>query len=213
MSEPKDYVTDIGFSPSVRAEQEARGSRAHYQGVEETMGWRREITSDLASFIANADSFYMASANAAGQPYIQHRGGPKGFLRVLGPTELGFADYAGNRQYITLGNLKDNPSVFLFLMDYPNRRRVKIRGRARAEERNNELIRSLKPDGYRAAVERAILIEVEAWDTNCPQHILPRYAPDVLEPAFGRLETRIKALEAQVRELGGDPGPFEHVNL
>ena len=213
MSEERRYITDIGFTPTVKAEQERLGSRTFYERYEQTMGWRGEVNEDLIQRLANTDSFYFSTANAEGQPYIQHRGGPKGFLRPLSKHELGFADYAGNKQYISIGNLKDNPKCFLFLMDYPTRRRVKIWGRARVEERDNELIRSLKPEGYNAAVERAIIITVEAWDTNCHQHILPRYSPDLLEPAFARLEARIKQLEAQVRELGGDTGPFEHVGL
>mgnify|MGYP000429538183 FL=1 len=167
MSEERRYITDIGFTPTVKAEQERLGSRTFYERYEQTMGWRGEVNEDLIQRLANTDSFYFSTANAEGQPYIQHRGGPKGFLRPLNKHELGFADYAGNKQYISIGNLKDNPKCFLFLMDYPTRRRVKIWGRARVEERDNELIRSLKPEGYNAAVERASNITGGAWDT-CP---------------------------------------------
>jgi len=178
------------------------------------MTWRTEIDPYLVQFIAEQDHFYLGTASADGEPYIQHRGGPKGFLKLLGPTTLGFADYSGNRQYLTLGNLAENPHAFLFLIDYPNRRRIKVRGTARAEEDDADLIRSLGPEtiapDYRARVERAILFEVDEWDINCPQHIQPRYDTATLLPAFDRLEARIRELEAKVREMGGDPGPFEH---
>ena len=167
------------------------------------------ISAELARFIAERDHFYLASASADGAPYVQHRGGPKGFLKVLGPTQLGFADFSGNQQYISVGNFTANPKAFLFLMDYPARRRIKIWGRASLVQDRPELIRSLAHPDYRAPVERAILIDVDAWDVNCSQHILPRYSPDLLEPAFDRLTRRIEDLEAQVRALGGDPGPFD----
>eukprot|EP00439_Symbiodinium_sp_Y106_P088144 s1_g680.t1 len=156
-----------------------------------------QITQDLAQFIAERDHFYFASASAKGAPYLQHRGGPRGFLKVLSETELGYADFGGNQQYVTLGNLKENPAAFIFLIDYVNRRRIKLWGEARAVETDPALTRSLAHPGYRARVERAILFKVSRWDVNCSAHITPRYAPDVLEPAFDRLENRIKALEAQ----------------
>lgn len=173
------------------------------------MAWQTRMTQDLAQFIAERDHFYMATANAAGRPYIQHRGGPKGFLKVLDGKTLGFADFAGNQQFVTLGHLAENDQAFLFLIDYPARQRVKIRGRARAVSDDPALTRSLADPAYRGRVERAILFEIGEWDANCPSHILPRWDAGQLTPAFDRLENRIRALEAQVRELGGDPGEFE----
>ncbi len=173
------------------------------------MAWQTRLTPDLAQFIAERDHFYLGTANAAGQPYIQHRGGPGGFLKVMDEATLGFADFAGNQQYVTLGHLAENPQAFLFLIDYPTRRRVKIRGRARAVTDDPDLARSLADPAYRGRVERAILIEIDEWDMNCPSHILPRWDAAALTPAFARLETRIRALEDQVRELGGDPGAFD----
>ena len=170
----------------------------------------RQITGDLAMFIAERDHFYLSTASAAGAPYVQHRGGPRGFLKVLNEQELAFADFAGNQQYITLGNLAENPTAFIFLIDYAARRRIKIWGEARVVSDDPELTRSLAHPQYEARVERAILFKVAAWDANCSQHIIPRYSPDVLEPAFDRLEQRIKELEAQVRTLGADPGTFDH---
>jgi hypothetical protein len=172
------------------------------------MAWQTRMTADLAQFIATRDHFYMGSANATGRPYIQHRGGPKGFLKVLDEKTLGFADFAGNQQFVTLGHLAENNQVFLFLIDYPNRQRVKIRGRARAVSDDPALTRSLADPNYRGRVERAILIELDEWDMNCPSHILPRWDAGDLSPAFERLERRIRELEAQVREMGGDPGEF-----
>ena len=173
------------------------------------MAWQTRMTPELAQFIAERDHFYMATANAAGRPYIQHRGGPKGFLKVLDEGTLGFADFAGNQQFVTLGHLAENDQAFLFLIDYPTRRRVKIRGRARAVGDDPALTRSLSDPGYRGRVERAILFDILEWDANCPSHILPRWDAAALTPAFDRLERRIRALEAQVRDLGGDPGEFE----
>jgi predicted pyridoxine 5'-phosphate oxidase superfamily flavin-nucleotide-binding protein len=173
------------------------------------MAWRTSITGDLARFIAERDHFYFGTASAAGAPYIQHRGGPRGFLHVLDETRLGFADFAGNQQHLSLGNLVENPNAFIFLIDYPNRRRVKIRGRAYAVSDNPALTRSLASPDYRALVERAILFDVTGWSDNCASHIFPRYDAALLMPAFERLERRIHDLEARLRALGEDPGPFE----
>src|ERR1700704_6626245 len=163
--------SDVAFTPGVKAVQERRGSRKAYQHVEEKGGWRTTVTPELAAFIAARDSAYLATSNAAGQPYIQHRGGPRGFLRALDEHTLGFADFAGNKQYITLGNLQENAKCHLFLMDYAHRRRIKIWGELRAVEGDAALTGRLKPTGYKARVERVLLIEVKAWDVNCPQHI------------------------------------------
>ncbi|MGH6945526.1 MAG: pyridoxamine 5'-phosphate oxidase family protein [Geminicoccaceae bacterium] len=167
------HVSDVAFTASVKAEQEARGSRAAYARMEQGRGWSDRVDARLAAFLAERDSFYLATTNAEGQPYIQHRGGPPGFLKILDERTLGFADYPGNRQYITLGNLEDNPKAFIFLMDYARRGRVKIWGTARVVEDDPELIRRLADPGTEP--ERAILLTIEAWDINCPKHITPRF--------------------------------------
>ncbi len=159
------------FTPAVREAQARRGSRHAYERFEARGGFHGEITPDLAAFIAERDSLFLATASAQGQPYIQHRGGPRGFLRVLDERTLGFADYRGNRQYITVGNLSENDRVFLFLVDYRTQSRIKIWGRARAVEDDAALVARLMPEGYDARPERAIVIAVEGWDANCPQHI------------------------------------------
>jgi len=188
---------DIAFTPAVKAEQTRRGSdRLYAEG-----GFRAEVTADLVAFLAERDSFYLASASAEGRPYIQHRGGPKGFLKPLGPTLLGFADFAGNRQYITLGNLAENDRVFLFLMDYASRTRIKLWGRARVVEGDPELLQVLALPGYRAKAERAILIEIEAWDVNCRQHIQPRYDEAMVARVVEKLTARVAELEAELAGL------------
>ena len=193
--------SDIAFSPSVKAVQERRGSRAGYAKMEEKGGFAIEIDDALSAFIAEQRSFYLATASADGQPYIQHRGGPKGFLRVLDDRTLGFADFAGNRQYISTGNLADNPKAMIFLMDYANRRRVKIWGTARVVENDLELVAKLFPGAYRARGEAAIIFTVEAWDVNCPQHIPQMvFAEDVAE-AIAERDRRIGALEAENKRL------------
>jgi uncharacterized protein len=172
-------VSDVAFTPSVKAAQTRRGSRAAYARMEDGRGWADRIDARLAAFIAERDSFYLGTTNAEGQPYIQHRGGPPGFLKVLDERTLGFADYAGNQQYITLGNLSDNPKAFIFLMDYAQQRRVKIWGTARVIEDVPELLERLADPGVKA--ERVILFTVEAWDLNCRQHITPRYTRREIE--------------------------------
>jgi len=207
MSRPS---SDVAFSPSVKAVQEARGSRAHFARIEDKGGWRTGITPDLAAFIARRTSFYLATASADAQPYVQHRGGPAGFLRVIDDRTLGLADFKGNRQYITTGNLAENAKAMIFLMDYETRRRVKIWGRARLIQNDMDLFTRLFPHGYRARIEQAILFDVDAWDINCDQHIpLLFSAEDVartLEQAqtvVRGLETEIAALKARVAELEG----------
>jgi len=195
------YASDVAFTPTVKAVQERRGSRAHYARMEETRGWQSKVTDDLADFIAERDSFYLATANAEGQPYIQHRGGPKGFLRVLDDKTLAFADFKGNRQYITTGNLADNDRAFIFLMDYANRRRVKIWGRARVVEGDAALINKLFVRGYKAKPEQAILFTIEAWDVNCQQHIPQKFAAEDVAEVVARLQARIAELEAEVARL------------
>lgn len=164
------HASDIAFSPAVKAVQARLGSRAGYQRMAEKNDWSDEITPDLAGFIADQDSFCMATASADGQPYVQHRGGPPGFLRVLDRQTLAFADFAGNRQYITVGNLSENPRAQLFLIDYESRTRVKIWGIAECVD-DPGLLAALMPPGYEARGERVILFRVRAWDANCPRHI------------------------------------------
>ncbi|CCD98633.1 pyridoxamine 5'-phosphate oxidase family protein [Bradyrhizobium sp. STM 3809] len=195
---------DVMFSPAAKAIQARKGSRESYAHVEETRGFRHAVDADLAGRLAEATSFYIATASADGQPYIQHRGGPKGFLKVLDSHTLAFADYSGNRQYITQGNLSENPHAYIFVMDYAHRRRVKIWGTARVVEDDAALTASLMPSGYRARPEQVILFTITAWDTNCPQHIPQKFdAGDVAE-ALAVRDTRIAELEAELARLKGE---------
>jgi uncharacterized protein len=181
--------------------QEGRGSRAAYAKREEKGGFRTLVDADLAQRIAATFSFYFATASKDGQPYVQHRGGPPGFLRIPDERTLAFADYRGNRQYITTGNLAENPRAYIFMMDYVNQRRVKIWGSARVVEGDAELVGRLMPDGYEAKPEQAIVFSIEAWDTNCPQHI-PRLMPvGAVEVVAGRFQARVRELEAEVAAL------------
>jgi predicted pyridoxine 5'-phosphate oxidase superfamily flavin-nucleotide-binding protein len=200
MSKPS---SDIAFTPRIKAIQAERGSRANYARMEERGGFRTELTEDLAQFLSRIDTAFLATANAAGQPYAQHRGGPKGFIKILGPRTLGFADYKGNRQYITMGNLTENDRAFLFLMDYAQRRRVKIWGRARVVADDDALVERLMPDGYEARPEQAILFEVEAWDINCPQHIPQKIDAGDVEQVILQLQARIAKLEEENAALRG----------
>jgi predicted pyridoxine 5'-phosphate oxidase superfamily flavin-nucleotide-binding protein len=193
--------SDIAFSPSVKAVQERRGSRAGYAKMETKGGFATTIDEELAAFIAEQRAFYLATASADGQPYTQHRGGPKGVLRVLDDRTLGFADFAGNRQYISTGNLADNPKAMIFLMDYANRRRVKIWGTARVVENDPELVAKLFPGAYRARGEAAIIFTVEAWDVNCPQHIPQMFFAEDVAEAIAERDRRIGALEAENKRL------------
>lgn len=202
MAMPK-YTSDVAFSPAVKAAQSRLGSRAGYARMERKGGWKREITPDLAAFLAERDSFYLATASAEGRPYIQHRGGPKGFLKVLDQGRLAFADFGGNRQYVTAGNLSENDKAHIFLMDYPNRQRIKLWGRARVVADEPELLERLLTPGYKAKPERAILFEVEAWDVNCPQHIARRFTEDEIARMILPLRQRIDELEAEVAALRG----------
>ncbi len=193
------YSSDIAFTPSVKAVQSRKGSRAAYARMEEGGSWDTRITPDLTAFIAEQRSFFMASANLDGQPYIQHRGGPPGFLRVLDDHTLAFADFVGNKQYITLGNLAENPKSQLFLIDYTSRRRVKIWGTARVVEDDADLMAQLKPEGYRARSQQIIVFSVEAWDSNCPQHIPRRYEAADVEAMLAQRDARIAELEEALR--------------
>lgn len=179
--------SDIAFTPQVKAVQEQRGSRGAYARMEARGGFRTGVPPDLVAFLAEIDTAFLATATAQGQPYAQHRGGPPGFIRPLSETTIGFADFTGNRQYVTTGNLAENDKAFLFLMDYAHRRRVKLWGRARVEA-DAELIARLMPDGYAAEAEQAIVFEVEAWDINCPQHIPRKVDAAMAAAALVRIE-------------------------
>jgi uncharacterized protein len=181
--------------------QARKGSRGGYARMEEQCAWQTRITPDLAEFIAAQTSIFFATANAEGQPYIQHRGGPAGFLRVLDEKTIGFTDFAGNRQYITQGNLADNPKAQLFLIDYAHRRRIKIWGEAKVVENDAELMAKLMPEGYRARPEQAVLFTVAAWDANCRQHIPQRFEAAEVAAALGERDRRIEELETEVRQL------------
>ena len=196
--------SDIAFTPAVKAHQTTKGSRAAYAKMEQRGGWQTRITPELAEFLAAQDMFYLGTASAAGQPYIQYRGGPPGFLKVLDDTTLAFADFSGNRQYITLGNLSENPRAFIFLMDYVNARRIKIWGTARVIEDDAALLAQLADANYPGRPERAILLKIEAWDTNCPQHIHRRYPQTAVAPLIEELQQRVAQLEA---ELAGATPP------
>ena len=200
----RDLVSDIAFTPAVKAMQEKLGSRAGYARMEEKGGWKDSVTPDLAGFLAARDSFYLGTASAEGQPYIQHRGGPKGFLQVIDEKTLAFADFSGNRQYISLGNLTENDKAYIFLMDYANRRRVKIWGHARFVNDDPFLLDRLTDAAYKGRPERAVVFTIEAWDVNCPQHITPRFTEEDLAPGIGKLKARIEELEAEVARLKGE---------
>ena len=199
----REHVSDIAFTLAVKAEQERRGSRDGYRRMAERREWSDTVTADLAAFVAERDSFYLATTNSDGQPYIQHRGGPKGFLGVIDAHTLGIADFGGNRQFISLGNLAENDKVCLFLMEDANRRRVKVWARARVVEDDPALIARLAVPGYDGQPERALLFTIEAWDVNCPQHIVRRYTEADIAGAVRRLEDRIVELEAEVETLRG----------
>jgi uncharacterized protein len=201
MSDPHGFSSDVAFTPAVKAIQARKGSRDRYEQLEQRGGWRTEIDEHLTAFLAGQDSMFLGTASAQGQPYIQHRGGPKGFIRILDKNTLAFADYAGNRQYITQGNLSENPKANIFLMDYAHRRRVKIWGEARVIDDDPALLQSLMPRGYKARPERAILFRISAWDTNCPQHIPQKFDAADVAAALAARDARIAELEAELASL------------
>jgi predicted pyridoxine 5'-phosphate oxidase superfamily flavin-nucleotide-binding protein len=207
MSDAHAYSSDVAFTPTVKAIQARKGSRQAYAHVEENGGWRTEIDDKLAGFLGETNSFYLATATADGQPYIQHRGGPKGFVKVLDRHTIAFADYSGNRQYLTQGNLSENPKAHIFVMDYAHRRRVKIWGEARVVEDDPALLESLMPMGYRARPEQVIIFKISAWDTNCPQHIPQKFDAADVAAALAQRDARIAALEAEIAKLKGMPVP------
>lgn len=198
------FSSDVAFSPSVKAVQTRKGSRRSYSRMEERGSWQTIITPELAGFIARQTSVFLATANAEAQPYVQHRGGPPGFLRVLDGKTIGFVDFTGNRQYITQGNLDENPKAQLFLIDYAQRRRIKIWGEARIVEGDSELIDALMPEGYTARPEQVILFSVVAWDANCPQHIPQRIDAADVAAALAERDKRIADLEAEIAQLRAD---------
>lgn len=201
METAKTYSSDVAFTPTVKAIQARKGSREQYSRVEERGGWRTTITPDLTQFISEQISVFLATATADSQPYIQHRGGPPGFLHVLDDKTIAFADFKGNRQYITQGNLADNPKAYLFLIDYVHRRRVKIWGTAHIVEGSDALIAKLMPENYKARPEQVLLFTVSAWDTNCPQHIPQRFEAADVAAALETRERRIAELEAEIARL------------
>src|SRR6516165_1004951 len=207
MTDAHLYSSDVAFTPAVKAIQARKGSREAYAHVEENGGWRTEIDDKLAAFLANTDSFFLATASADGQPYIQHRGGPKGFIKILDKTTIAFADYAGNRQYITQGNLSENPRAHIFIMDYAHRRRVKIWGEARVVDDDPALLDSLMPIGYRARPEQVVIFKIAAWDTNCPQHIPQKFDAADVAAALAQRDARISELEAELAKIRGEPKP------
>jgi uncharacterized protein len=214
MSDTHTYSSDVAFTPVVKAIQERKGSREGYARMEQNGGWRTEIDDKLAGFLASTNSFFMATATKDGQPYIQHRGGPKGFIKMLDKNTIAFADYAGNQQYLTQGNLSENPKAHIFIMDYAHRRRVKIWGEARVVEDDPALTQALMPKGYRARAEQVILFKIAAWDTNCPQHIPQKFDAADVAAAMGEAsakieerDKRIAELEAELAKLKGETVP------
>jgi predicted pyridoxine 5'-phosphate oxidase superfamily flavin-nucleotide-binding protein len=201
MSDTRIFSSDVAFTPAVKAIQARKGSRESYAHVEQKGGWRTEIDENLAAFLSDTNSIYFATASADGQPYIQHRGGPKGFVKILDKNTIAFADYSGNRQYITQGNLTENPKAHIFVMDYAHRRRVKIWGEARVVDDDPALLKSLMPVGYKARPEQVILFKISAWDTNCPQHIPQKFDAADVAAALASRDAPIAELEAEVAAL------------
>ena len=192
--------SDLVFPPAVRRAQAERGTaQAYTKRVEH--GFPDTVTPELAAFIAQQDTAFLATASADGAPYIQHRGGPKGFIKVVDERTLGFADYRGNKQFITLGNLSENDRAYLFLIDFSRRQRIKLWGRARVIENDDALIEKLFDHGYKAKPERVILFTIEAWDVNCSQHITARMTVDDVEGLLGTVQERIAALQAENARL------------
>jgi predicted pyridoxine 5'-phosphate oxidase superfamily flavin-nucleotide-binding protein len=196
--------SDVAFSPAVKAVQSRRGSRGAHAKVEARGGFRTRVTPDLVAFLAGVDTAFLATASAAGQPYAQHRGGPKGFIRALDERTLAFADFSGNRQYISTGNLSENSKAFLFLMDYAHRHRIKLWGRARVVE-DLDFEASLMPEGYEARPpEQAVLFSVDAWAVNCPQHVPQKIDAIEVAELVRCLHARIAELEAENARLVDD---------
>ena len=197
------YSSDVAFTPTVKSVQTRNGSRRAYAHMEESGSWETRINAELKEFIEAQTSVFLSTANGEGQPYIQHRGGPAGFLKVLDEKTIGFADFSGNRQFITQGNLADNNQAFLFLIDYAHRQRVKIWGTARVVEDDAELLAKLMPQDYKARPEQVILFTVSAWDANCPQHIPQRFEAADVAAALAERDKQIERLEQEIARLRG----------
>jgi predicted pyridoxine 5'-phosphate oxidase superfamily flavin-nucleotide-binding protein len=193
--------SDIAFTDTVKQLQTRNGSREAYAGMEARGGWSDRITPPLADFIARQNSFYLATVNAEGQPYVQHRGGPRGFLKPIDEHTLAMADFRGNRQFISQGNLLESGKAFIFLMDYANRRRIKIWGEARMVEGDDALLQAVMPEGYAAVPERVLLFRVSAWDPNCPQHIPRKIDADEVDSMLAERDREIAELKAQIERL------------
>lgn len=201
MTQALRFASDVAFTPTVKEIQARKGSRHAYARMESGDGWGTTITPDLAAFIGEQRSVFLGSANAEGQPYIQHRGGPPGFLHVLDDKTIAFADFRGNRQFITQGNLAENPKVHLFLIDYAHRRRVKVWGEARVVENDAGLLAKLMPPDYQSRGEQVILLKVQAWDANCPQHIPQRFEAADVAGQLEQRDRRIAELETELAAL------------
>jgi hypothetical protein len=199
--ENQHQTSNIAFTETVKRLQARNGSRANYAKMEARGGWPDSITPQLAAFIAEQNSFYFATVNADGQPYIQHRGGPRGFLKPINERTLAMADFRGNRQYISQGNLLESRKAFIFLMDYANRRRIKIWGEAWMVEDDDALLQAVMPAGYAAAPERVLLFKVAAWDPNCPQHIPRKIDADKVDAMLAERDREIADLKAQIERL------------
>jgi predicted pyridoxine 5'-phosphate oxidase superfamily flavin-nucleotide-binding protein len=202
-ADPSGHPSDVAFTPSVKAAQTRLGSRPLMARAERERPWRTVVTEDLAQFLEHVDSFFLATATADGQPYIQHRGGPAGFLKPLDEKTLGFADFGGNKQYVTVGNLAENDRAHIFLLHHATKQRVKLWGHARIVEGNEALRNLLAMPGYPGRIERAILFELTAWDANCQQHITARFSEEEIAPGINKLVARIKELEDEIARLGG----------
>jgi len=200
---------ELAFTPLVKQQQQVHGSRHLYERVERSGDAGDRLGPDEQPFIGQLDGFYMASVSETGWPYIQHRGGSKGFLHVLDPKTIGFADLRGNKQYVSLGNIEHDNRVALFLMDYPHQARLKILGRARilksgvgeGDAEAARMLETLRVPGEKTPAERAILIDVEAFDWNCQQHITPRYSEEELTQALAPMRSRLEFLEAENKRL------------
>lgn len=199
------FASDVAFTSAVKKVQSEKGSRAAYARMERGPGWKTSVTPKLEAFLSGLDMFYLGTANAQGQPYIQYRGGPAGFLKAVDEKTLGFADFGGNRQYVSIGNLTENPRAFIFLMDYANAQRIKLWGRARVVEDDPALLERLGDQAYPGAVERAVLFEIEAWDANCPQHIHRRYPASAVAPVLEKLQREVQELRARLARYEGSP--------
>ncbi|MGD9713828.1 MAG: pyridoxamine 5'-phosphate oxidase family protein [Thermomicrobiales bacterium] len=200
----RSFSSDVAFTPTVKAIQTQKGSRSSYARMESSGSWETTVTPELEALLAELDMFYLGTANAEGHPYIQYRGGSPGFLKAVDEKTLAFADFGGNRQYITLGNLSENSKAFIFLMDYARSRRINLWGNARVVEDDPVLLDRLRDHSYPGKGERVILFEIEAWDVNCPQHIHKRFSQKQVAPFIEQLHGRIADLEAELQRLKGE---------